>query len=192
MSTSWALWNNFIEHILKQSKFSKNQIVNLCKNGEKVLFVRHPILRLISAWNDKFRLDLTTAAVSWFPNPKTTLYFSVDNNFVNHGLKYGMNLLQNWQKSFPEDHKFMHYQLKQKGEIMHWLLHDNSDSPLTNRLDYFFNCELISNKGTKDKWNHYWFKKRDWKENPGHLIDFSDLVTFIIRQNPQKLDAHFR
>ena len=41
-----------------------------------------------------------------------------------------MNLLQNWQKSFPEDHKFMHYQLKQKGEIMHlladYLVYDSS------------------------------------------------------------------
>ena len=27
-----------------------------------------------------------------------------------------MNLLQNWRKSFQEDYKFMHYNLKQKGQ----------------------------------------------------------------------------
>ena len=43
-------------------------------------------------------------------------FFSLGNNKVNHGLKYGMNLLQNWRKSFQEDYKFMHYNLKQKGQ----------------------------------------------------------------------------
>ena len=35
----------------KQSHFSDNQIQTMCKKGEKVLFVRHPLLRLISAWD---------------------------------------------------------------------------------------------------------------------------------------------
>lgn len=53
---------------------------------------------------------------------------------------------------------------------------------------------LISNKGTKDQYGHYWFKNREWKENPAHLIDFSDFVRFIVERmdSPQTLDAHFR
>jgi len=33
-----------------QSRFSTDQIRKMCQSGEKVLFVRHPLLRLISAW----------------------------------------------------------------------------------------------------------------------------------------------
>ena len=56
-----------------KNKFSPEDVKYMCSKGERVLFVRHPVLRLISAWNDKF---------------------SLANNNALHGLWYGMNLLR--------------------------------------------------------------------------------------------------
>ena len=65
----------------------------MCQSGEKVLFVRHPILRLISAWNDKF---------------------SLANRQKANGLYYGMGILRSWAKKtavFKADVTFMNAQL---------------------------------------------------------------------------------
>ena len=66
--------------------FDPKQKRHVCSKGEKILFVRHPILRLISAWNDKF---------------------SLHNNNVKSGLEYGVRLLRGWRSSFPDDYKFL-------------------------------------------------------------------------------------
>lgn len=42
-----------------QTRFNESAVTKMCKNGHKILFVRHPILRIISAWNDKFNLNNT-------------------------------------------------------------------------------------------------------------------------------------
>ena len=70
----------------KQKMFDPKQKRHVCSKGEKVLFVRHPILRLISAWNDKF---------------------SLHNNNVKSGLEYGVRLIRGWRSSFPDDYKFL-------------------------------------------------------------------------------------
>ena len=80
-----------------QNKFSNSQVQQMCTSGEKVLFVRHPILRLISAWNDKF---------------------SLANNGAQHGLPYGMNLLRGWSRQFPEDFKFMTKEIERKKKTL--------------------------------------------------------------------------
>ena len=80
-----------------QNKFSNDQVKQMCSSGEKVLFVRHPILRLISAWNDKF---------------------SLANNGAQHGLLYGMNLLRGWSRQFPDDFKFMINEIERKKKTL--------------------------------------------------------------------------
>ena len=70
----------------EQKLFDIKQKRHVCLKGEKVLFVRHPILRLISAWNDKF---------------------SLRNNNVKSGLEYGVRLLRGWKNSFPDDYEFL-------------------------------------------------------------------------------------
>ena len=65
-----------------QKRFTTEDVRKMCQTGEKVLFVRHPILRLISAWNDKFSLE----------------------NLASHGLPYGINLLRGWVR-------FMYFKL---------------------------------------------------------------------------------
>ena len=42
-----------------QNIFDQKVLKNLCENGERILVVRHPILRIISGWNDKFNLNNT-------------------------------------------------------------------------------------------------------------------------------------
>ena len=32
---------------------------------------------------------------------------------------------------------------------------------------------------------------RNWKENPGHLIDFKDFVHFLMQKQPESVDPHF-
>ena len=32
---------------------------------------------------------------------------------------------------------------------------------------------------------------REWKENPGHLIDFKDFVHFLMTKQPESVDPHF-
>lgn len=32
---------------------------------------------------------------------------------------------------------------------------------------------------------------RSWKENPEHLIDFKDFVHFLMKKQPDRVDAHF-
>ena len=131
-----------------QHQFTTTQVRQMCQTGEKVLFVRHPILRLISAWNDKF---------------------SLANNGASHGLWYGMNLLRGWSKEFPADFKFMNNEIKQKR---------SKDK----------NCA----SGKSQKAECLPSRHRDHKQNPDHLIDFYDFVTFLITKNPIKVDAHFR
>ena len=70
----------------KQKLFDIKKKRHVCLKGEKVLFVRHPILRLISAWNDKF---------------------SLRNNNVKSGLEYGVRLLRGWRNSFPDDYEYL-------------------------------------------------------------------------------------
>ena len=41
----------------------ENFFINLYKSAEKVLIVRHPIIRIVSAWNDKFNLNNTETNV---------------------------------------------------------------------------------------------------------------------------------
>ena len=89
--TSMYSYRSSVRAIQKQ--FNPAQVRQMCETGEKVLFVRHPILRLISAWNDKF---------------------SLANNDASHGLWFGMNLLRGWSKWFPTDLKFMENEIKQK------------------------------------------------------------------------------
>ena len=85
-STTMMNQNILPEQKLKQKLFDIKQKRHVCLKGEKVLFVRHPILRLISAWNDKF---------------------SLRNNNVKSGLEYGVRLLRGWKNSFPDDHGFL-------------------------------------------------------------------------------------
>jgi len=118
----------------------------MCQTGEKVLFVRHPILRLISAWNDKF---------------------SLANNKKNHGLWFGMSLLRGWSKQFPEDYKFMNKEIEQKR---------SQDR----------NCAWNRQKAACLPSGH-----REHKRNPDHLIDFCDLVKFLITKDPTKVNRHF-
>ena len=32
---------------------------------------------------------------------------------------------------------------------------------------------------------------REWKENPGHLIDFKDFIHFLMTKQPESVDPHF-
>ena len=77
---------NLTRTTFKQKLFDIKQKRHVCLKGEKVLFVRHAILRLISAWNDKF---------------------SLRNNNVKSGLEYGVRLLRGWKNNFPDDYEFL-------------------------------------------------------------------------------------
>ena len=63
----------------QQRLFSPPENEAMCQNAEKVLVVRHPILRIISAWNDKFNLNNTADGA---------------------GLKMGINILKGLSKGF--------------------------------------------------------------------------------------------
>ena len=60
----------------------------VCRTGEKVLIIRHPILLLISAWNDKFNLNNTDDEVGLqfgaklLLLPKMRTHFSRDSDFL--------------------------------------------------------------------------------------------------------------
>ena len=69
-----------------QIDFTESQVTNMCQNGEKVLFVRHPILRLISAWNDKFNLNNTSA---------------------KSGVQYGMRILYQMKKHASSEMQYI-------------------------------------------------------------------------------------
>ena len=100
---------------------------------------------------------------------KFQVLFSLANNGASHGLWYGMNLLRGWSKAFPADHKFMKNEIERKR---------NQDK----------NCA----SGKSQKAACLPSRHRDHKQNPGHLIDFYDFVTFLITKDPTKVDAHFR
>ena len=73
--TKWYSYRSSVA--AAQSRFKPDDVKAMCQTGEKVLFVRHPVLRLISAWNDKF---------------------SLANRQKANGLYYGMGVLRRWAK----------------------------------------------------------------------------------------------
>ena len=77
----------------EQRKFIPSQYQAMCQHAEKVLVVRHPIMRIISAWNDKFNLNNTETRV---------------------GLPMGMRMLLNpsMRNAFPTDVKFLFREMK--------------------------------------------------------------------------------
>jgi len=73
----------------------------MCQTGEKVLVVRHPILRIISAWNDKFNLNNTSNRA---------------------GLLMGLGMIQHpaMRKAFQRDFAFLSEETKVENNIQYF------------------------------------------------------------------------
>jgi len=84
-----ALYRDAVQNA--QGKFQKNDYLKMCESGEKVLIVRHPIVRIISAWNDKFNLN---------------------NTRNNAGLTMGIQMLNRMKNAFQKDYQFLQNELQ--------------------------------------------------------------------------------